>query len=158
MAAAADSEGCEVNLTPLLDLVLQLIMFFLITVNFVRVDQFADEIVLPLASSAIPLDNSAESFIFLNLDKDGRLIGTLAQFVLDTPEKLKAHLIREREKHEEEARERGVKGEVKVVVILRADQHCKYGDVWTALNSCQRAGFKQWHLRVMTSGARPEKT
>ena len=39
MSASVD-ETLDVNLTPLLDLVLQLIMFFMITVNFVRVDQF----------------------------------------------------------------------------------------------------------------------
>src|SRR5437660_1202894 len=67
MSASVDSEGIDVNLTPLLDLVLQLIMFFLITVNFVRVDQFDDAISLPVASQAVPLDNTAEDWVFLNL-------------------------------------------------------------------------------------------
>ena len=39
---------------------------------------------------------------------------------------------------------------MKITVILRADKNCKYADVWMALDSCQRAGFKQWQLRVMT--------
>ncbi len=36
------SDAADPNLVPLLDVVLQLIMFFMITVNFVRVDQFDD--------------------------------------------------------------------------------------------------------------------
>jgi biopolymer transport protein ExbD len=152
MSASVDSEGLDVNLTPLLDLVLQLIMFFMITVNFVRVDQFDNAITLPMASQAVPLDNTAEDWIFLNLDGGGKLVGTLSTFVLDTPQKLKVHLMREKESLERIARDRGKVGEVKIVVILRADRECKYADVWTVLNSCQMAGFKHWQLRVMTGG------
>ena len=150
MSASVDSEGLDVNLTPLLDLVLQLIMFFMITVNFVHVDQFDDTIALPLASQAVPLDNSAEDWVFLNLDRDGKLVGTLSTLVLDTPEKLKVHLMREKESMERAGVARGKQGEIKIVVILRAHKACKYEDIWTCLNSCQRAGFKHWQLRVMT--------
>jgi len=149
MSASASSDGVEVNLTPLLDLVLQLIMFFMITVNFVRVDQFDDTIALPSASAAMPIDNTAEEWIFLNLDGTGKLAGALTSAHLDTPEKIKVHLVREKESLERAARARGKTGEVKVVVILRADKNCRYRDVWSVLDSCQRAGFKHWQLRVM---------
>ena len=36
MSASAEGNETDPNLTPLLDVVLQLIMFFMITVNFVR--------------------------------------------------------------------------------------------------------------------------
>ena len=84
MAASVDSDGVDVNLTPLLDLVLQLIMFFLITVNFVHADQFDDSISLPLASQAVPLDNTAQDLIFLNLNGGGQLVGTQSTFELNT--------------------------------------------------------------------------
>ena len=148
--AASVGEGADVNLTPLLDLVLQLIMFFMITVNFVRVDQFDDSIALPVASAALPIDNTAEEWIFLNLDSTGKLAGALSNAQLDTPEKIKVHLMREKEGLERAARTRGKTDEPKVVVILRADQNCRYADVWRVLDSCQRAGFKHWQLRVMT--------
>src|SRR5271168_4903043 len=114
MSASVGSEGTDPNLTPLLDLVLQLIMFFLITVNFVRVDQFDDSIQLPVASQAIPIDNSAEDWIFLNLDGSGRLVGTLSTLVLDTPQKLKAHLMREKQTLELVGKEKGKVGEIKI--------------------------------------------
>jgi len=78
MSASVGSEGADPNLTPLLDLVLQLIMFFMITVNFVRADQFDDAIKLPVATSAIAMDPSAEDLIFLNLYSTGKLVGTLS--------------------------------------------------------------------------------
>lgn len=150
MSASVDSEGLDINLTPLLDLVLQLIMFFMITVNFVRVDQFDDAIHLPLARESVPLDNSAEDWVFLNMDQEGKIVGTMRNYALDTPGKLKAHLERERDSLERAARQRGKTGEIKVVVILRADRRCRYDEIFTCLDSCSRAGFKHWQLRVMT--------
>lgn len=152
MSAAPGGEGADVNLTPLLDLVLQLIMFFMITVNFVRVDQFDDTIALPVAQSAVPIDTSAEEWIFLNLDSGGRLVGTLSAMTLDTPEKLKVHLQNERANLERVSRLKGRTGEPKIVIILRADRNCRYRDTWQVLDSCQRAGYKHWQLRVMTQG------
>src|SRR5436190_23490795 len=95
-ASMESSDAADPNLVPLLDVVLQLIMFFMITVNFVRVDQFSDEIILPVAQNATPLDNTAEEFLFLNLNLKGDLVGTLSNFALDTPGKMKVFLSREK--------------------------------------------------------------
>lgn len=153
MSASAGSEGTDPNLTPLLDLVLQLIMFFMITVNFVRVDQFSDEIKLPVAQNATPLDNTAEEFLFLNLNQKGTLVGTLSNFALDTPGKLKVFLSREKVELERASRDKGNKGQPKIVIVLRADMECRYEDVWSVLDSCKQAGFVHWQLRVMTKPA-----
>src|SRR5438105_2050405 len=142
------------NLIPLLDLVFQLIMFFMITVNFVRVDQLNEDIKLPVAQAAVPMDQSAEDWVFLNLDKEGKLAGTGTKG-LDTPEKLKAHLQRERDALERANREKGKTGELKVVVVLRADKDTRYKDVWEVLQSCTKAGYRRWQLRVMTTGKGP---
>jgi biopolymer transport protein ExbD len=153
MATNVGSEGADPNLTPLLDLVLQLIMFFMITVNFVRVDQFDDAIKLPVATSAMTIDSSAEDWIFLNLDANGKLVGTLSTLTLDTPQKIKVHLMQEKANLERSAKARGKTGEIKVFIILRADKNCTYGEIWKVLDSCQQAGFKYWQLRAMTRSA-----
>jgi biopolymer transport protein ExbD len=54
------------NLTPLLDVVLQLLMFFMMCVNFVN-DQVNAEIHLPESQSAKPMDKSETEVLFLNL-------------------------------------------------------------------------------------------
>jgi biopolymer transport protein ExbD len=153
MSANVGSEGTDPNLTPLLDLVLQLIMFFMITVNFVRVDQFDDSIKLPVATSAVAIDSSAEDWVFLNLGADGQLKGVLSNQMLDTPQKIKVFLMTEKANLERSAKARGKTGDIKIVVILRADKNCKYGDVWKVLDSCQQAGFRYWQLRAMTRAA-----
>lgn len=153
MAASAGGDQVDINLTPLLDLVLQLIMFFMITVNFVQVEQFDERVTLPVAQSAVPLDSTAQDYVFLNLDSKGQLVGSLDNLALDTPEKLKAHLVREKESLERIARAKGKKGDIKIVIVLRADKDCRYREVWQVIDSCQRAGFRRWQLRVMTKSA-----
>jgi biopolymer transport protein ExbD len=155
MAAPVGGKDVDVNLVPLLDLVLQLIMFFLVTVNFVRVDQFDPSIVLPVAQYAVPLANSTEEPIILNLDPDGKPGGNRKNIDLDTPEKLKAHLLLEKMEKERFARSQGRQGEVKIVVVLRAHKDCRYQKIWEVIDSCQRAGFRRWQLRVMTRSTAP---
>src|SRR6516164_4617231 len=118
-------EAGEPNLIPLLDLVFQLIMFFMITVNFVRAEQLNEEEALPLAQAAVPLDKSAHNYVFLNMNKGGKLIVGSGDDV-STPGKLRVYVDREKRKLEREARERGFKGDVKVVVVLRADKEASY--------------------------------
>src|SRR5438128_309256 len=72
---------CEPNLTPLLDIVLQLLMFFILITRFVSVSQNPEpppdddprhnEIVLPVADSASPLDRGASDYIFLLINREG---------------------------------------------------------------------------------------
>jgi len=150
--AASTSNEADINLTPLLDLVLQLVMFFMITVNFVRVDQINEDIALPVAQSAVLLDQTAEDYVFLNLNKEGKLVGTGADS-LDTPEKIKNHLNNEKANIERVARAKGRMGEVKIIVVLRAHREASYGDVWQVLHQCQNAGYKKWQLRVLTKHA-----
>jgi biopolymer transport protein ExbD len=152
MAANIGDDQVEINLMPLLDLVLQLIMFFIITVNFVAADQFDESVSLPVVQSALPMEPTAEKWVFLNLDKNGKLAGTLANQTLDTPAKIAAFLAREKEVLDREARAAGQKTELKIVVVLRADKNCRGRDVWQVVDSCQRAGFRRWQLRVKTPG------
>src|SRR5213080_1109702 len=60
-----DDENIEPDLTPLLDLVLQLLMFFIINVNFVS-DQVNPAIKLPVSASALPMGKPADDDILLN--------------------------------------------------------------------------------------------
>src|SRR5947208_403991 len=61
------------NLTPMLDLVMQLLMYFIICVNFVA-EEVPQEVALPPAQAARPIDKSEGDVLFLNLDASGNLI------------------------------------------------------------------------------------
>ena len=38
--------------------------------------------------------------------------------------------------------------DINVVIVLRADKEARYHQVWEALDSCMRAGYSRWQLRV----------
>src|ERR1700722_8627248 len=66
----------EPNLTPLLDIVFQLITFFMLVINFSR-DNFDARIKLPVAGSARPQDDAArlnDERLVLNVDSQGHLL------------------------------------------------------------------------------------
>ena len=68
MAASVSSNEMEVNLTPLLDLVLQLIMFFLACINFAA-DQVSGNVMLPLSISATEIQPKTEQeYIMINIE------------------------------------------------------------------------------------------
>src|SRR5262249_49057384 len=73
MAAAAD-KNTEVNLTPLLDVVLQLIMFFLLTTRNLSAERFNEQIRLPVTQALVTKDKEEEEKIdkafYINLSKD----------------------------------------------------------------------------------------
>jgi biopolymer transport protein ExbD len=146
-ASAAGGSNADPNLTPLLDMVLQLIMFFMITANFVQTEALNEEVLLPAAQAAAPLDQTAEDYIFLNMNKQGKLVGYLED--LNNEAKLKAYLMREAEARRRLAEEKGRKGEVNIVIVLRAHKQASYGDIWRVLDICQKAGYKRWQLRVL---------
>jgi biopolymer transport protein ExbD len=148
----ADSGSvADPNLTPLLDVVLQLIMFFMITVNFVQTEALNEDVNLPSAQAAVPLAENADDYIFLNMNRKGKLVGYLED--LNNEVKLRAHLMREAEARRRAAQEKGRKGDVNIVIVLRADKEARYADIWHVLDTCQKAGYKRWQLRVLTKPA-----
>jgi biopolymer transport protein ExbD len=67
MAASSNSE-MDINLTPLLDLILQLIMFFLACVNFAA-DQASSDVQLPISISAQEIQpKTEEDYILINIE------------------------------------------------------------------------------------------
>jgi biopolymer transport protein ExbD len=162
----------EPNLTPLLDVVLQLIMFFVVCVDFVRTDQINETVVLPVSQSAVPMDKSLTEVVFLNMDKNGKLLvkgryldpgksgtgspartGAPAEkekVNVDTPAKIKAYLLRERERAERRLGGDPAKAADKILVVLRAHKAARYRDVFQVLQLCTEAGYRKWQLRVLS--------
>src|SRR5579871_6217892 len=84
----------EPNLVPLLDLVFQLIMFFMICVNFVG-EQVNADIQLPTSQSARPMDKAEVHVLFLNLDAKGNVHAPGEPNPLTTPAAVQVYLRRQ---------------------------------------------------------------
>jgi biopolymer transport protein ExbD len=147
MHGISPGERLQINLTPLLDLVLQLIMFFMLTVNFVRVDQVNDRVELPVVQSAMPLKSSGENLVYINIDRDGQRLAGGAK--LNTTQELRSYVSKRKEEIDRVARFRKTAAPVDIVIVVRAHKDASWGDVYDTLDECNRAGYRAWQLRVI---------
>jgi len=150
--------ACEPNLTPLLDLVLQILMFFMVTVNFAT-EQNAGDVPLPESQTARPLPkDGTKDPIFVNLlynDQARRheILLPLRYRIdpktgknMPLPPMTQAEARREMQKLFEDLK-RG--GEVKNQVVIRAHKDAEYNEVFQVLQSCSDAGFRNLKVRAM---------
>jgi biopolymer transport protein ExbD len=131
------------NLTPLLDVVLQLLMFFMMCVNFVA-GQASAAVILPAAETARPLPKpDAASVLFLNIDSGGSLIqpdGT----VLTTMGQVRFYLNQEFTDANRVEKGKGAK----ILIVIRADEGTDYGKIYDIMTTCKQIGFQKIQLRA----------
>jgi len=137
----------EINLMPLLDLVLQLIMFFMLTANFVRMEQVNEGVDLPVAQSALPLKNSDDNLLYIHIGPNGDRFAAGAK--LDTAVQLRDYLQTGKAEIDRLARVHGLTGSAPIVIVVRADKDASWGRVSDTLDECNRAGFRSWQMRVI---------
>ena len=146
MAQMSAGDQCEPNLIPLLDLVLQLVMFFIMVTNFAA-QQTSSEVELPKAYSARPPDpNEATDVLYLNINQDGKLI-VPGRDPMTKVDEIHYYLQSEYESALSTAQKRGDK-EPKTVVIIRAHKDADFRPVFEVLRECKTAKFRKWQLRA----------
>jgi biopolymer transport protein ExbD len=158
MSHGSSGDKCEPNLVPLLDMVLQLVMFFMVCANFVM-EQVNETIRLPTAVAARPLDPNAQNIIFLNVNQEGHVLlsGLDVQGknkddnVLRNPIQVQNYMKR---RYDEDVRRAGGDREKakKSSLIIRADKQATFEKVYGILSACQRAGYENCQLRAIRDG------
>jgi biopolymer transport protein ExbD len=147
VSASSNFEKCEPNLTPLLDVVLQLVMFFMLCANFVM-EQVNEQIKLPSAIEARALDKSVKNYIILNVDAEGKI--TVGNDFFDSPAKVGGFL---RTSYDfDKARTKPAEweaGKGRSVIIVRAHKDCHYKQVDDVLSVCRRVGYLSLQLRTI---------
>src|SRR5262249_45563089 len=144
------------NLTPLLDLVLQLIMFFMLTVNFVRIDQVNDEVLLPVVQSAMPIRASTDNLVYISINKDDLRMASGKR--LDSTQKLKNYIQERKRELDSVARARAERMGVTyqplpTIVVVRAHRDASWGVIFETLQECANAGYSRWQLGVLKQAA-----
>jgi biopolymer transport protein ExbD len=155
-SVAQSGQKLEINLTPLLDLVLQLIMFFMLTVNFVRIDQINDEVVLPVVQSALPIRTSPDSLVYISISKDDFRMASGKR--LASTSQLKTYIQDRKRELDGTARLRAERMGVKyqaptIIVVVRAHRDASWGAIYDTLQECTNAGYSRWQLRVLKQAA-----
>jgi len=146
------ADKCEPNLIPLLDLVLQLVMFFMVCANFVM-EQINESIQLPAAEVARPLDPNATNIIFLNVNEKGEVLLSALDAVgkentLYNKVQVQNYMKR---RFDEDIRKNG--GDKtrppKSLLIIRADKRTPFEKVYDIMKACQLAGYQNCQLRAI---------
>ncbi|HWG42364.1 MAG TPA: biopolymer transporter ExbD [Gemmataceae bacterium] len=161
----------EPNLTPLLDVVLQLLMFFMMCVNFVS-EQVNEDIRLPQSQAVKPMDKADNDVLFINLkpfalkDFQDRLPADVLARVQERfrdgdeciliPGKepmrrsdLKVWLNQQYKDAKELAESHGGKG-VNTAIVIRAHKEADYAQVFEILQLCKNVGYTRLKLRALT--------
>ncbi|QEH35682.1 Biopolymer transport protein ExbD/TolR [Aquisphaera giovannonii] len=149
------SDAISPNLTPLLDIVLQLITFFMMLVHFGTRLEGADRGVrLPVAPAALPGSDLTIDRLPVSLDRRGGL--RVGDRSLDAAEAAAwwDEQARARRSGLELLQGGGASSglgsdELPTVVILRADRDASYGAVRRTLAEAQERGFAQFSLVVL---------
>jgi biopolymer transport protein ExbD len=173
MSHGGGGEGgvAEPNLTPLLDVVLQLLMFFMMCVNFVN-EQVNEDIILPHSQAVKPMDKSDPDVLFVNVkpfaikDFQDRLPadvfarvqekfreGDECILVLGREPMTEKELIlwlRQQYDDAKSAAERKNEKDVKTAIVIRGHKDADYGQVFAILQRAKVAGFHRLMLRAMT--------
>ena len=143
-----DPARIEVNLTPLLDVVLQLITFFMMLVHLgTRIEASQVEVRLPVAPAALPGGPMARGLLVVAIGPDGSLLVDGLALAGRAADEWWA---RQAEQRRAEA-ENDPADELPTRVIIRADREASYGDVRRALVSAQEHGFAFFTLVVLRS-------
>lgn len=116
------------NMTPIIDIVFQLLIFFLVATRFAQEDREL-EVTLPHASEAQPLIAEAEE-LFVNIDRQGK-------FYVDgqfrTPDDV-----------EDVLRQAVANNPANQRVIIRADKSVVFDHVVTVMNLCNKTGVMDY--------------
>lgn len=128
------------DMTPMIDCTFQLIIFFLLTLNFSS-DEQSELIRLPSSELAKPAEGSLDTPITVQILSSGAVLFGGDQML---PAALKGPLKREREVI------RTVLGrDVKnATIVIRADRDVPAGIVQEVIHVCQQADFEKFALRA----------
>ena len=148
MTASGMSEfKAEPNLTPLLDMVFQLITFFMLVLNFKGAESDLT-LQLPVLGSAKPVDTQVnESLLVLNIDR----LGTLKVYGVEKDFRRfiagEAQLEKERQKRSKSYNE---EDGLPTMVVIRADRATPFKLLYEVMKTCQDNGYRKFALNAMT--------
>jgi biopolymer transport protein ExbD len=144
---SSEMTHAQPNLTPLLDMVFQLITFFMLVINFkeASVDQ---SLQLPVLGSARPVETKGEEdLLVLNIDSDGRL-----KVYGKTPD-MRAYIAAEAKQEETrmKARNKAFKpgDELTATVVIRADKSTPFKLLNDVIKVCQKHNYRKFALKAV---------
>jgi biopolymer transport protein ExbD len=153
-------EKADPNLTPLLDVVFQLITFFMLLINF-STDNFDQRVRLPVAGTARPIeeaDKVAADRLVLNVvrieeNETPRFYVLFNGENLSIPDAVKM-IKRQGDLVKLNLKAIGQKpaanGALPTTIVLRADRDAPFTMIYSVITACQANGFFKFVLKAMS--------
>jgi biopolymer transport protein ExbD len=152
MSAKLSSQvRAEPNLTPILDMVFQLITFFMLVINF-KSAALDLSLKLPVVGSARPVDTKGqEELLILNIDRTGELN---VYGVLKKDKEIEAYILTEAMTSLITARlsrpELQYGDELPTTVVIRADKATPFKLLNRVIKACQDNGYRKFALKAVS--------
>ena len=137
----------EPNLTPILDMVFQLITFFMLVINF-KSAEVDLTLKLPVVGSARPVDTTAHDLLVLNIDNTGKL-KLYGRPIDDIEGYIRSESVRSQMSAGMSAKDLEEQRELPTTVVIRADSATPFKMLNRVIKACQENGFRQFALKAM---------
>jgi biopolymer transport protein ExbD len=135
-----DTKIAEGDMTAMIDMVFQLIIFFMVLINFSQEDQ-NEKIKLPSSELAKPAESPLEHPIVLNLDFSGAVYMGAENTSIEGMRpllQLEADALKGKGFSAKDAN-----------IIIRAHQNTPGGKVQDLIKKCQEVGYEKFALRAL---------
>ncbi len=120
----------NLSLTPLIDMVFNLLIFFLVASRFAEEEREL-EVNLPDASEARPLVAQPKE-LFINIDRQGRYYVTAKIVSIEELEAI--------------CRRAATNNPGRASAVIRADRDCRWQPIVAAINVCKKAGIREYRV------------
>jgi len=136
-------------MTPMLDLVMQLLMYFILCANFLG-QEVSDELVkLPNSAAAIPQDKKGGDYLVVLVTANKQRPIILPPDVrADDKLDLDAFEVKLADKAKYAPKDPQTK-HILTTVVLRIDKDADYGLVYDVMNICKRKDFRNFNTRLI---------
>ena len=153
MSASLDQNDGKPNLTPILDMVFQLITFFMLVINF-KSASMDMSLKLPVIGSARPLDTKGQDDILvLNIDKKGRL--NIYGGIRDDVETYISGEALASMKVAQRANPAFKRGDpLPTIVVIRADRSTPFSLLNNVLEKCRENGYLKFSFKALSAEAK----
>ncbi|HTU27692.1 MAG TPA: biopolymer transporter ExbD [Pirellulales bacterium] len=146
--SVSNEASAEPNLTPVLDMVFQLITFFMLVMNF-KAASMDLSLKLPVVGSAKMVDTKGTvDLLVLNVDSDGHL-KVYGQEKKDIRQYLQTEAMTSLFVARRKNPELKLGDELPSIVVIRADKATRFHLLNRIISSCQEFGFRNFALKAM---------
>jgi biopolymer transport protein ExbD len=151
-AALSNKARAEPNLTPLLDMVFQLITFFMLVINF-KANMVDKRMELPVVGTARPMPKEDKRpFLMVNLNSKGDFT-VLGRTIPD--DQIKSYIRLQADTDRLAARRLGRNvgdnDELETTVIIRADRATPFTKIYRVIKAARDVGYRMFAFRAMST-------